>query len=138
MRISARRLPVIRQFITFGAVGASGVVIDTLALVAVVEGFGADPRAAACVAFTFAVTWNFLLNRRWTFRADGGHLLRQYRAFVATCLLGLGIRLATMHVLIEWAGMGESPLYVIASFIGMGAATLWNFLGSKYVAFADR
>jgi putative flippase GtrA len=31
--------------------------------------------------------------------------------------------------------MGEKPWYILASLIGIGAATVFNFLGSRYVAF---
>lgn len=43
-----------------------------------------------------------------------------------------------MHLLIEYGGMGVNPWYILASFIGIAAATLFNFLGSRYIAFARR
>ena len=43
-----------------------------------------------------------------------------------------------MHLLIEYAGMGVKPWYILASFIGIAAATVFNFVGSPYVAFASR
>jgi putative flippase GtrA len=43
-----------------------------------------------------------------------------------------------MHLLIAYAGMGVKPWYILASFIGIAAATVFNFLGSKYVAFKSR
>jgi putative flippase GtrA len=43
-----------------------------------------------------------------------------------------------MHLLIAYAGMGIKPWYILASFTGIAAATAFNFLGSKYVAFRSR
>ena len=39
---------------------------------------------------------------------------------------------------ILYAGMGVKPWYILASFIGIAAATGFDFLGSRYVAFAIR
>lgn len=136
--ISAHRYRTVAEFVKFCLVGLSGVLLDTAVLVGVVELAGIDPRAAATLAFLAAVTWNYALNRMWTFRlAPERAIARSYASFVAVCLAGLGVRLGVMHLLIEYAGMGVRPWYVGASIIGIVAGTLANFLGSKYVAFAE-
>jgi len=44
------------------------------------------------------------------------------------CLGGLGIRIGIMHLLIAYVGHGVRPWYILASFIGIAAATVFNFL----------
>jgi putative flippase GtrA len=73
----------------------------------------------------------------WTF--DSGKTTKiaySFISFVTICLVGLGVRIGVMHLLIEYAHMGESPWYILASFIGIFTATVFNFFGSKYIAFS--
>jgi dolichol-phosphate mannosyltransferase len=138
-RLYAFRYPLFSEFIKFCLVGLTGLAVDTAVLVSLVAYASLDPRAAAVFAFAAAVSWNYLFNRIWAFRSGkSAPLPRSYTLFVAVCLAGLGIRIGVMHLLIAYAGMGVSPWYILASFIGIGAATVFNFLGSKYVAFGER
>jgi len=133
------RFPAIKQFIKFCLVGFSGLFVDTAILVALVDRLLLDPRLAAVFAFLGAASWNYLFNRIWSFRSvPSMNILSGYLTFVFVCLAGLGIRVGVMHVLIEYAGMGRSPWYVLASLIGIGVATLFNFLGSKFVVFSRK
>jgi dolichol-phosphate mannosyltransferase len=125
------------QFIKFCLVGISGIFIDTFVLVTLVELASFDPRIAAVFAFFAAVSWNYIFNRKWTFKKDkSDRAIHTFIFFVIICLIGLGIRLGVMHLLIKYAGMGESPWYILASFSGIVAATVFNFLGSRYLVFS--
>jgi len=125
------------KFLSFSLVGFSGMIIDTAILVAFVEIFASDPRVAAVFAFMAAVTWNFKMNQNWTF-PDAGYsknVLLRYISFVFICLVGLSIRISVMHLLIRHTMMGQGRGYILASIIGIFMATLFNFLGSRYVTF---
>jgi putative flippase GtrA len=137
------------ELLKFGIVGLSGVFVDMAVVVFCREMFGLDERLGALPAFVLAVTWNYELNRRYTFTHKPENWWRSYLSFVVVGLLGLGVRLATMHVLIAWLGMTAAktfklgPLVLsflrlsyVASFLGIVAAYLFNFIGSKYWAFA--
>jgi dolichol-phosphate mannosyltransferase len=135
-RLYCFRYRKISQFVKFCLVGLSGLIVDTAVLISFVELLSFDPRIAAIIAFVVAVTWNYLLNRVWTFEhAQYIKISYSYSSFVMVCLLGLGVRIGIMHLLIEYGAMGKGRLYVLASIIGIIAATVFNFLGSKYVAF---
>lgn len=127
------------EFIKFCSVGATGLVIDTAVLVSLVEAIALDPRLAAIFAFMAAVSWNYFLNRVWTF-ADGAYtqISKSYISFVAVSVSGLAVRLVTMHLLIEYANMGARPWYIVASIMGVMAGTIFNFLGSKYFSFSRK
>lgn len=125
-----------KQFFLFCFVGVTGLIVDTIVLASFTETGLLDPRAAAIPAFIVAVTWTFTLNRKLTFSASNGSPVRlAFGIFLAVCLVGLSIRISIMHALIAWAGFGVGRLYYVASLIGIGVATITNFLGSKYLAF---
>jgi dolichol-phosphate mannosyltransferase len=133
------KFPAVKQFIKFCLVGVSGLFVDTAILVGLVDRLFLDPRLAAVFAFFAAVSWNYLFNRIWSFRSTPStSVLSSYLSFVFVCLAGLGIRVGVMHVLIEYAGMGQSPWYVLASLAGIGVATVFNFFGSKFVVFSRK
>jgi dolichol-phosphate mannosyltransferase len=132
------KYPIINQFIKFSLVGLSGLIIDTIILMGLVEHLSFDPRFASIFAFSGALSWNYLFNRIWTFK--GGEMINivySYLSFAIICLVGLLIRIGTMHILIENAGMGKGRWYICASIIGISLATISNFLGSKYFAFSN-
>jgi len=125
------------QFVKFCIVGFSGLVIDTITLVILVELLALDPRIAAIFAFLLVITWNYSLNRIWTFNRFN-HTLYSYITFLLICCVGLGIRIGVMHLLLEYAGMHTGKLYILASIIGIFSATTSNFLWSKSISFSDR
>jgi dolichol-phosphate mannosyltransferase len=136
-RLYGYKFPNVFQFIKFSLVGVSGLIVDTAVLVSFVDLLLFDPRVAAIFAFFAAVCWNYTFDRLWTF--DSGKTTKiaySFISFVTICLVGLGVRIGVMHLLIEYAQMGESPWYILASFIGILAATIFNFFGSKYIAFS--
>jgi len=136
-RLYCFKFPTIFQFIKFCLVGISGLFVDTSVLVSLVELLSFDPRLAAVFAFFAAVSWNYIFNRIWTFETGKStKLTHSYISFVTVCLIGLSIRIGVMHLLIEYAGMGKSPWYILASLLGIVSATIFNFLGSKYIAFS--
>jgi len=138
-RLYAFRYPLFLEFVKFCLVGLTGLVVDTAVLVSLVDYVGLDPRFAALFAFATAVSWNYVFNRIWAFESGRSTPIpRSYVFFVSVSLGGLAVRIGVMHLLIEYAGMGEKPWYILASLIGIGAATVFNFLGSRYVAFSSR
>ncbi len=131
------RYPSLRQFAQFCLVGGSGLVVDTIVYVALTELRGTDPRLATIPAFLVAVTWNFMLNRLWTFRQKStGHLLPAYLRFVGVCGGGWLVRFLIISMLLQIPLMARGRMHYLANFAGILVATLFNFLGSKYFAFA--
>jgi len=125
------------QFLKFCSVGFLGLIVDTVVLMFFVEFVRLDPRIAAIMAFSSAVTLNYLLNRSWTFDTQGiTRISTSFAWFLGVCLAGLCVRLGVMHLLIEFFKMGIGYRYVFASIFGILAATVFNFMGSKYLAFS--
>lgn len=124
------------QFLAFCLVGGSGVLIDTIVLVSFVEFLSLTPLASAVFAFIAAVSWNYHWNSGWTFRGiRRENLPLAYVSFVVVCLAGFLVRIGVMYIGIVYGGMGIRPWYVLASVFGIISATVFNFVGAKYVVF---
>jgi dolichol-phosphate mannosyltransferase len=136
-RLYEYKHPTVFEFIKFCLVGFSGLFVDTAVLVAFVGLLSLDPRVAAVFAFFVAVSWNYIFDRIWAFKIGRSiKISYSYISFIVICLFGLGIRIGVMHLFIEYAGMGKSPWYILSSMLGIVAATILNFFGTKYIAFS--
>ncbi len=119
------------QLIRFGAVGASGYIVNLAVFTAAVHGAGFGYGAAAVMAFAVALANNFVWNRAWTFKAGDGHAGFQAARFVVVSLVAFGFSLLLLFLLVELAGVQKVPAQAIA----IVAATPLNFLGNKLWSF---
>lgn len=118
------------QLMKFGAVGASGYVVNLIVYEAARGGLGIHYLVAAVIAFCFAVTNNFLWNRHWTFNATAGHAGFQAARFFVVSLVALAFNLVVLKLLVS-AGVGEFPAQAVA----IVCATPMNFVGNKLWSF---
>ena len=80
------------------------------------------------------MTQNYLLNEIWTFRRSDRQrvAISRYGKFVFFSLLALAVNLGVLKGLIDHFAF---PLLVIPQAVGIGAATLLNFVTSRFVTF---
>ncbi len=122
------------QVIQFGLVGVAGFVVDTAVVYAIRAPTGL--YVAGTVAYGFAVTTTWWLNRIWTFRGIGnvGSLSRQWAKFVVVSLPGLCLNLGSYFVLVATVRFcAVNPVVAIAA--GALAGMTANFLLSRAVVF---
>jgi putative flippase GtrA len=119
------------QFIRFGAVGATGYVVNLGVFALCVHAFGIDYRVAAVIAWVVSVLNNFWFNRHWTFRAKEAHPVHQGARFFAVSLVAFGFTEAVLIGLVSGAGMTK----VLAQAIAIAAGTPLNFVGQKLWSF---
>lgn len=117
------------QLARYGLVGAGGYGVN-LAVFALCTAGGAGHRAAAVAAFLVAVTSNFLLNRRWTFRAQLGPVRRQAGRFLAVSVLAFVVSLGVLELLVRG---GLAP--VLAQATAIVAVTPVSYLGNRAWSF---
>lgn len=117
--------------VRFALVGASGYVVNLVVFTLGVHALDLDFRVAAVLAFLVAVTNNFLLNRRWTFAARGGHAGFQAARFLVVSLVGFVVSLAVLTVLVDATDLPR----VAAQAIAIATATPLGFLGNKLWSF---
>ncbi len=120
------------QLIKFGAVGASGYVVNLVVYEIARQQFDIYYLLAAVIAFAFAVTNNFVWNRYWTFKARDGHAGFQAARFFVVSLIALGFNLVLLKLLVA-VGVGEFPAQAVAVI----CATPLNFIGNKLWSFRE-
>lgn len=102
-----------------------------------IEKAGLSPLAARLTSFSIAVTVTWLLNRRWTFRhLASDRRLAEWRRYVAVNGVGGLINLGIFALLAgPVPGLGLRPLVAFA--IASAVALVFNFLGSRHLAFGS-
>ena len=135
-RLYAFRFPELLRFATFGAVGVSGMMIDLATFRGLIPAMGlAGSRA---VAIWIAMTWNFELNRRLTFKEpSGSHPLSEYVRFCMACLLGAGISWVTSLGLIQMTEAFRNHT-AGAAVIGTSIAAVVNYTLCRLWVFGRR
>jgi dolichol-phosphate mannosyltransferase len=109
----------------FGAVGAAGVVVNTLALLALTRGAGLAEWQASPLATEAAIVGNFLLNDAWTFRdARGGATATRLLRYNGVALGGMAITVAVLCLLTRVFGADLLP----ANLAAVACATAWNYI----------
>ena len=120
-----------RRLATFGAVGLSGVVINTgLLLLLAAAGFDALSWPV-WIAAEAAIIWNFHLNRRLTWRERGAGKWYSYNLSAAAASV---IAIQATRALV----LGISAPLPAASLIGTGTGMALNFLLADRLVFVAR
>jgi putative flippase GtrA len=120
------------QLFKFGAVGASGYVVNLAVFALLTQLIDIHHLPAAVGAFCVAVTNNFLWNRHWTFRATEGHAGFQAARFFTVSVVAFLFAATLLELLVSVAGVTELP----AQAISIAAATPLNFIGNKMWSFS--
>jgi len=114
----------------FGAVGASGYVVNLAVFAACVHLLGIDYHLSAVIAWAVSVLNNFWLNRHWTFSAKQDHPVRQAIRFFTVSLVAFGFTYVVLVLLVD-AGMMKVAAQAIAIVAGMPL----SFIGQKLWSF---
>jgi len=107
----------------FGAVGISGIVVNSAILWLLVRELHVSVTLASVIATQAAILSNFALNDSWTFRGArerslGGRLLR----FNGVALGGMAITAGILTALTSYTHL------LLANLLAVGAATAWNYI----------
>lgn len=146
MSLWSRILPswraLLRQFATFGVVGAVAYVVDVSTFnllqhagsAPLLEG---QPLLAKIASTGVATVVSWLGNRYWTFRHQRrAERAREFLLFVTMCMIGLGISLAILwvsHYVLKF----DSPLAdnIAANVVGLVAGTAFRFYAYRTFVF---
>jgi len=120
------------QLIQFLVVGAMGTIVNLLALTMLI-GLHVPVRVSVASAILIAMTFNFVLNRRFSFSfARTGRWWRQYIQFVMASSIGAVVNYTITVVLL---GQFPSLFPQVAALIGIAVGTAFNFIASRYMVF---
>lgn len=127
------RLAILTEFARFGTVGLAGLVVDTATVYATRHALGL--YGAGIIAYFTSATFNWLLNRIFTFRGRGsGPMHRQWAMFLLSNLLGFVLNRSTYAALVTFMPLAaEQP--VIATAAGSVAGMFVNFSLSRRLVF---
>jgi putative flippase GtrA len=116
------------QLAKFGAVGASGYVIN-LVVYTLLLGLGA--HTAAFISFVISAANNYWWNRHWTFEKEKGHFAHQGMRFFLVALAALAVNQLWLLVFLDWLGWGK----VVSQAVAIILVTPLNFIGNKLWSF---
>lgn len=131
------RFPTFVELLKFCLVGVLGLVVDLSIVFGLKSALALDTRLCQVFGFAAAVTFNWAINRRFSFEhARQAPLFRSYVTYVGTNLVGLTVRMLAIDALMRVSQLDRGHGYLLLSVIGIVLATLVNFVGVKYFAFA--
>ena len=114
----------------FLCVGASGYLVNLGVYSLLLNLANLHYVPAATGSFLVAASWNYTLNRHWTFRAQRGHVgIQGMRFFIVSATVYLA-NLGVLWLLVS-AGLGK----IVAQAIAILLVTPLNFLGNKLWSF---
>lgn len=122
----------LKRFLSFCAVGSSGVGVNLGILWLLTEIGGLYYVASAALSIEAAIVSNFLLNNFFTF-ADRGrkgiiNLLQRLLRFNVISLAGVGVNLLFLWLFTSCIGLH----YLVSQCFGIVMATIWNYLANNW------
>lgn len=126
----ALRIPIVEQFLKFGAVGVTNTLLTFAVFTILVKELGVWYVAASAIGFIAGAANGFLLNRSWTFR---GHRGGQSAALRWTVVQGVGLLcdLGLIYVFVDSAGLPKLVGQALAIALVVGGTfyvnRIWTF-----------
>ncbi|MCP4132012.1 MAG: glycosyltransferase family 2 protein [bacterium] len=134
-RLFEYKYKTLAEFIKFSLVGGTGMLVDLTLVYLAKDKIGLSFRIARVIGFLFALTTNFLLNRKFTFeKAEEGNVYKQYISFFGVSALGFAVNWFLSVYLNENTLFFEEH-YLFAAFFGILGGLVVNFSGSKLFVF---
>jgi len=125
------------EFVHFGAVGASGFVVD-ISFYFVLQFLGVSHVFARALSFWPAVSWNWALNRVTTFgERPKRPKAKQWLEFVGASLFGFAISWGTYTYLTTNVDFFDE-YRVLALITGIVSASFFNFAASSLFVYSDK
>jgi len=134
-RLYQYRYPAWTEFVQFGLVGSTGVVIDLAIYEALQSLFAIDHKVARAYSFIGAASWNWALNRLITFtnRQKMSKLI-QWPAFLLTSSLGFAVNWGSYVILttyVPFFNVHRIVALLLGVLLGMGL----NFMAARAFVF---
>jgi len=127
------------QLVRFVVTGCISAVVDFGLLNLLMLAFGWEHTPAKAVSFIAGTTTAYMINRRWTFRAEPSakRFLAIVVLYAVTFALQVGIY-SGLYVLLQQTGWPVVVLNAIAFVVAQGVATAVNFVVQRAVIFRIR
>ncbi len=123
------------QLVRFVLTGGLSAIVDFGLLVTLMY-FGLGHTAAKALSFVAGTTTAYLINRRWTFRAEPS--TKRFLAVVVLYALTFALQVGLFSVLFDLLtrqGLSRLAVQVVAFVIAQGVATTVNFIVQRAFIF---
>lgn len=132
-RLPAGRVRGLVQFLKFGVIGVLGFLVDTATVYGLRGWLGL--YGAGLAAYVTAATANWVLNRWWTFRGQGGGpAVLQWLRFMVANLAGFVLNRGLFVLLVTFVPLcADKPVLAVAA--GSLAGMVCNFRLSRTLVF---
>ena len=125
-----------QEMAKFGAVGIVGVVIQMVALAALLDVMPGATVRANIIATLIAIGTNYIGYRYWVYRdADAKTRTREITLFLIFSGFGLVIQNAVLYALTYGLDMHQKSVALLFTMIGIGVATLFRFWAYRTFVF---
>lgn len=124
------------RFLLFATVGGLGLIVHLAVLRAGLTMGGLEFASAQALATFVAMTTNFLLNNRLTYRdrrLTGWRMLRGLFSFYGICAIGAVANVGAAALVFE-----EVPIWWVAGTVGAMIGAVWNFALSSLYTWRSR
>ena len=125
---------VIKKLLKFASVGAIGSV-SNISIFSFLVYLDINYNIASVVAFLFAVTQNYTLNKKWTFKDHNTQTKQKFVKYFILNLSSFLVNLAVLNLVVINFDEGTFTK-IIGQILGIGVAMGFNFIGSYLVVFA--
>jgi len=125
---------IINKILKFSSVGALGSVTN-IAIFSSLVFLDVNYNIASIIAFIFAVTQNYTLNKRWTFKDHNTQTKQKFVKYFILNLSSFMINLGVLNLFVMNFDEGNITK-IIGQILGIGVAMGFNFVGSYLVIFA--
>jgi len=131
----------LRRMAGYGAVGATGIIVD-LGILEALTLVGVHHLIAVGASYAAAVVWNFSLQRQYVYRASG-NAIRQFIRYFIIDFSAFAVRVLTVILTVDivspWNALPYVPYPVTAavpaSLLGIGLAFVIGFQGTDTLVF---
>jgi putative flippase GtrA len=130
------------DFLRFAIAGGVGFLVDSLTVLALVDGADWQPMPARVVSILVAMISTWLINRLWTFRAaalgkTAGSIGAEFIGYCSVQLAGAAVSYAVYAIVV--ALTGHAPLQLLTAVAaGAGCAMAINYFGSRIFVFRPK
>jgi len=124
------------QAARFIVVGVLNTVVDLGALYLLGLIPGMPHVAAKAVSYFLGICNSFVWNKYWTFNAGRSQRgVREFSIFLAVNLPPLIVNVVVFTLLGIWIESGSRLVQIAKGFAAAVVSVIWNFMGSRYIAF---
>ena len=134
-RLFQYRYPTWTEFVQFGMVGSTGVIVDLAFYLSVQAIFLVDHKVARAISFVGAASWNWALNRLITFtHREKMSKAIQWPAFLMTSSMGFAVNWGTYVTLTSYVPFFDEHK-IMALLIGVLMGMGLNFMMARLFVF---